>query len=86
MIEDEKMDSPSAWRDVFSGNAILTSIVETQKDALRFARGGAIVGAMLGIGSGIYFFHVFGVVGVVIGLIAGAIICGIAAWLMYQLA
>lgn len=86
MIEEDPKDPPPSWRDVFGGRAILDSIIEDQKDALRFARWGAIIGAMLGAGLGLYGFGTFGLIGIGIGLIAGAIIFGIAAWLMYQLA
>jgi len=84
--EKEKSDPPAFWREIFSGRAILDGIIENQKDALRFARAGAIIGAIIGIGLGVYGFGTFGLIGVGVGLIAGAIIFGIAAWLMYQLA
>ena len=80
MTEKGKKDPPSFW------SVIAESFIEQEKDALRFGRAGAIVGALLGAGLGIYFFAIFGVLGIGVGLFAGAAIGGIGAWLFYQLA
>ena len=80
MSEEEKEDTPSFW------SVVGENFIEGEKSALRFARGGAIVGAVLGTGLGIYLFDVFGLAGVGTGFVAGAVIGGVGSWLMYQFA
>ncbi len=80
MTDHDKKDPPSFWR------VIAQSIIEGEKHALRVARGGAIVGALLGAGAGIYFFEYFGWMGIRFGLIAGAVAGGVGLWLIYWLA
>ena len=73
-------NEPSFLKELWNG------IVEGEKDALRFARIGAIVGAVLGGAGGFYVFEYLGVGGILAGFFGGAIILGIAAWLMYHFA
>ena len=80
MMDNGKEDPPSFWR------VMAENFVEGEKDALRFARGGAFVGTILGAGLGFYLFNVFGLLGVGACLLAGFVIGGIGAWLFYQLA
>ena len=80
MTDSDNNQAHSIWRE------ILNSIIESQKDALRIARAGAIIGALLGLGAGIYWFGLFSWIGIGVGLIAGTIIGGVGLWLMYQIA
>ncbi len=75
-----KEDPPSFWRALGSG------FVEDQKFGLKVALAGLIIGALAGGGLGIYLFDTFGLIGVGIGALAGAVIGGIGLWLMYQFA
>ena len=80
MTEKDQREPPSFW------SVIAESFIEGEKAALRFARVGAIVGAVLGAGVGILLISVFGLLGIGAGLIAGAAIGGVGAWLLYQTA
>ncbi|MGF1528492.1 MAG: hypothetical protein ACFCBW_17085 [Candidatus Competibacterales bacterium] len=80
MSKKDQQESPPFWGVVAKG------IIEIEKEVLRFAGIGAIIGALLGAGLGIYLFAIFGWLGVGVGLIAGAVIGGIGVWLMCQLA
>ena len=80
MIDNNKNEPPSFWRVMFDG------LIEGEIAALRFARGGALVGAVLGVGIGILLFSAFGFLGIGVGFVAGAAVGGIGAWLLYQAA
>lgn len=62
------------------------SLVEDQKSALRFARAGAIVGALVGLGLGIYGYGTFGLFGLGAAFLVCTIVGGVGAWLMHQFA
>ncbi len=79
MTDNEQQDPPSFWKVIGEG------FWDSEKEALRFAKGGAIIGAALGAAGGFYLFDVLGVLGVLAGFFGGAIILGIAVWLMVQL-
>ncbi len=80
MTEKDQREPPSFW------GVIAESFVEGEKAALRFARVGAIFGAVLGSGLGLLLVSVFGLLGIGVGLMAGAAIGGVGAWLLYQTA
>ena len=80
MNEKDKQELPPFW------SVVVESLIEGEKAALRFARAGAIVGALLGAGLGFFLISVFGVLGIGVGLVAGAAVGGIGAWFMYQTA
>lgn len=79
MLQDdkEKKGQTSFWRD------IADSVIDDQKDALRFARIGAVLGAAVAGSVGLFYFGFFGLIA---GVISGAIVGGIGLWLMHQLA
>lgn len=62
------------------------SLVDDQKSALRFGRAGAIVGALVGLGLGVYGYGTFGLFGLGAAFIVCAIVGGVGAWLMHQFA
>jgi energy-converting hydrogenase Eha subunit A len=62
------------------GRAVGRDVIEEGKSWLRWALGGAIVGA-LGLGGlGVYLF---GVEALIYGVLIGAVIGAIGAWLLY---
>lgn len=63
-----------------------TSLVDDQKSALRFARAGAILGALVGLGLGIYGYGTFGLFGLGAAFIVCTIVGAVGAWLMHQFA
>lgn len=80
MQDRQRQEPPSFWRSMWD------SFVEDQREGLRVARWGALIGALLGAVCGALLFKSFGLIGVGVLLLLGAIVGGIGLWLMYQLA
>lgn len=76
MAPDENKQ-PSFWKQ------LLTGILDDQKSALKFGLGGAMLGAAAGIALGVYLFATFGLAGVGVCMLGGAIIGFVGAWFMY---
>ncbi|MDJ0907994.1 MAG: hypothetical protein QNI99_02300 [Woeseiaceae bacterium] len=77
MQQDNKNESPSFFKE------LVTGIVDDQKKALRFGLGGAVVGGIAGTALGIFLFNSFGLTGVGVCLLGGAVIGFVAAWFLY---
>lgn len=80
MTNEHDPKQPSIW------GGFLQSLVDDQKDALRFAGYGAVIGLVAGTSLGIYGFATFGWFGIGAGAVGGVLIGAIGLWLMYQLA
>ena len=81
MLKETEPEKGSGWRQVLG--AVASSEVDFWKDAGRFFLIGAVVGAVVAGGAG---FHYFGMLGLGIGALAGAVIGGIGLMLMYIMA
>ncbi len=77
MLQNNDEERPSFWKE------LVTGIIDDQRAALRFAGGGAVIGALAGAGLGIYLFGSFGWTGIGVCMLGGAIILGVGAWFMY---
>ncbi len=62
---------------------LVTGIVDDQIKALRFGLGGAVIGGVAGTALGIFLFKSFGLTGVGVCLLGGAVIGFVGAWLLY---
>lgn len=80
MHEPKDSNQSSFLKDLWHG------IVESEKDALLFARWGAIIGAVLGAAGGFYVYEYLGVGGILAGFFGGGIILGVVSWFMFHTA
>ena len=77
MQQDNDEESHSFLKQLFTG------IIDDQKKALRFGLWGAAVGAVAGTALGVVLFKSFGLAGVGVCLLGGAVIGFVAAWFLY---
>ena len=77
MQQDNNEESHSFLKQLFTG------ILEDQMKALRFGLGGAAVGGVAGTALGIFLFKSFGLTGVGVCLLGGAVSGFVAAWFLY---
>ena len=62
---------------------LFTGIVDDQVKALRFGLWGAVAGGIAGIALGVFLWNSFGVAGVGVCLLGGAVVGFVLAWLLY---
>ncbi len=77
MNRDNNEEPQSFWKQ------LVTGIIDDQKTALRFGLGGGLVGAIAGTALGVFLFSSFGLTGVGVCLLGGAVIGFIGAWFLY---